>query len=182
MVIMKEVVWVFGASAAGKETFITSLLSPEINHLSRWFGWQSKKVIVCQESIEWVGLYKDDPKIAKRDKIVEKVSALIKEADIVIIKGQDVDLVAKRPAQLIELLIDYQHSVIFINVSISELMERLPQKVWWNGTDTETDTLNYLNNQLDMLAELKNNMKFTAINGNAKGNYEITELPKQLQS
>jgi predicted kinase len=181
---MKEIVWVYGPSAAGKETFVRKASQPESEDLRQKLGWGGQLVVPCGESIEWVGRrrIKDDPDVLKREQLVSVVQRVVTQADVVLIKGQDVDLVANRPNQLLAAEPTYLHKVIYLAVSVAELMQRLPSKPWWNGTDTAEDVLGWTNYQLDMLQKLDPKFALIAIDRSSSKQYEFTELPEQLQN
>ena len=181
MFYMKEIVWVYGASAAGKATFIKNVTSENSKDLQQTFDWQDKVMVACLESIEWVGKYVGDPIVKRRAGLIPRIQEIIKHADVALIKGQDVDLAADRPNQLLAAMPECRHRVIYIETNIAELMQRLPQKPWWDGTDTEKSISNWVNYELTLLQSLDPKFEFTAIDGSADNSYSLTQLPAQLQ-
>jgi hypothetical protein len=178
---MKEIVWVHGASAAGKATFIRHVTSGDSEVLRQTLGWQGKVIAACQESIEWVGKYVGDPVVERRARLISRVQEMIEHADVALIKGQSVDLVANRPNQLLAATPECRHRVIYITTSIAELMQRLPQKPWWDGTDTEKSISTWVYYELTLLQSLDPQFEFTAIDGSSGNSYSLAQLPAQLQ-
>ena len=167
---MKEVVWVFGASASGKETFIKHLLDNNPPELIKHIGWHDKTITACSESLEITGKAVD----TLREKILGKVPELLEKADVVLVKWQFVDSVAKRPQRLKELLPGVRHRVIELKVGMNELMKRLPNKAWWHdyGREKEhvTTELHWVSKYLE---DLSGEFEIVSINSNKYGNYEF---------
>src|SRR5205814_287898 len=140
-------------SATGKETFIRKVVDPKSAGIRSSLGGDDKKVVACWESIEWVGRKRDksDLLVAKRTQLVPVVQKLATQADVILIKGQDVDLLADRPNQMLNSRPGYRHKIIYIATAVGELMQRLPNKPWWDGTDTPAVTTGWVNYQLDLL-------------------------------
>ncbi len=136
---MKEVVWVYGPSAAGKESLIKFLLSNEGADLRNKLGWAAKRVAQCAESINYIAHSDDDPALEKRNEIPQAVSKLLKDADVVLIKGQTVDFDANFPKGLKEALPIAHHKIILLSVEPGELAQRLVQKKWWSGLHNPYD-------------------------------------------
>ena len=181
MLCMKEVVWVYGVSAAGKATFIKHVTNGDSEVLRQTLGWQGKVIAACQESIEWVGKYVGDPIVEHRARLIPKIQAMVEHADVVLIKGQSVDLAANRPNQLLAAVPECRHRVIYITTNIAELMQRLPKKPWWDGTDTAKSISAWVDYELTLLQRLAPKFEFTAIDSSANNGYSLTQLPVQLQ-
>ena len=47
-----KIIWVFGPSAVGKETFIKHIQSGNQSELLARLGWADKNIVVCNESID----------------------------------------------------------------------------------------------------------------------------------
>jgi hypothetical protein len=58
---MKEVVWVFGNSAAGKESFIRYITINKDARLLTSLGWQESKVTASEASMKYIGQFDGDP-------------------------------------------------------------------------------------------------------------------------
>lgn len=132
---MKEVAWVVGASAAGKETFIKKVHgNPE---LLLSLGWAGRPLTFSEASIKNIGQYKNDPVLRKRKRILVEVPALLRDADVVLIKWQIADTKALRPQRLKQLLPSVRHTLIELTAPQDELAKRIKQKPWWNNDGTE---------------------------------------------
>ncbi len=135
-VMTKEIVWVMGSSATGKETFIRSMTSDAQLDIKAPLGWSNKRVLACLDSIYAVGQFKGDPITEKRAGILHTVPALLPSADVILIKWQFVDSDANRLLDLKDLLPDARHRLVVLRSSIDTLKMRLPMKSWWNkGAD-----------------------------------------------
>ncbi len=132
------VVWIYGASAAGKETFIRKIVSDTSLKIVSALGWSNKTIIASEESLDWVGQFDGDPKIEMRKQIPDIVTENLKEKEnvIILIKGQDVDLKENLPLKLSGQLPDCIHSIVFLKADTEQLYTRVQRKVWWRREDT----------------------------------------------
>ncbi|MEO6761704.1 MAG: hypothetical protein ABI220_05035 [Candidatus Saccharimonadales bacterium] len=160
---MREIVWVFGVSASGKETFMKSLIqSPQ---LARQFGWDGRKIVICKESLVNLGSLDES-----RTSIINEVSALFGTNDVVLIKWQYGDSLLQTPQKLQEMFPNAKHSIIVMNVNDTEQVKRLRTKPWWHDMGSEIEFIaseNKLVNQ--SVAELATT--FTVIHLNASKGY-----------
>lgn len=136
---MKEVVWVYGVSAAGKETFIQKVVEEQPEDLLERLGWLCKNIIASQASLKYIGHTDNDEVVEKRQEIEEEVPRLAEDNDVVLVKGQFVDYVAKRQAKLKKLLPSLQHKIIVLEVHPDHMPERLRQKAWWTDKEDPMD-------------------------------------------
>lgn len=88
---MKELVWVFGNSAAGKETFIRNIANGKATGATEKLGWTNINVAISEASIKFIGQFNNDPITKHRDKILTEVPELLKHSDVVLIKYQSVN-------------------------------------------------------------------------------------------
>lgn len=130
---MKEVVWIFGTSASGKETLINKLVNYKPAELIGRLVWKNKKIVACKESLDLIGGELDD----LREQILEEVPKLLAKSDVVLIKWQYVDSLAKRLQRLKELLPETKHRIIELKVEVDELIKRLPNKKLWTNYGEE---------------------------------------------
>ena len=167
---MKEVVWVFGESASGKETFIKYITSAKGGGLLDQFGWKDKSIVACTESLELIG----DDLDKMRDKILEKVPTLLETSDVVLIKWQFVDTQANRLLELKENLPNALHRIIFLRVSVEEVAERLPSKKLWRHYGQE---LIFATNELPVVMKSLDSVKslfdIIAIDSSGSGHYDV---------
>jgi hypothetical protein len=162
---MAEIVWVYGASAAGKETFIHAVLAKEAVDLRQEFGWRDKAITACQESLQWIAHYPDD-QIAQHErfKLSSVIPALAEKYEVVLLKGQDIDLALGTPLLVKRSLPQSTHHIIFIDVQLDELFRRVTHKPWWSAATKRAEEEGWLEEQIDRLMEIQNQLKITAIN------------------
>lgn len=126
----KEIVWIFGQSAAGKQTFIHEVLrSPR---LCQQFGWDHIRTTLSKASIDYIGQYEGDPIRQKRSVIENEVVAALKNNDVALIKWQYEDSQTRRIQSLKDKLPDVRHRIIVLALPKDEYMKRLRSKPWWN--------------------------------------------------
>lgn len=167
----EEVVWVFGNSAAGKETFIKYVTESSDKQLYDRLGWTNKKVKVAPSSIDNIGQFLNDPITLMRDGILTETPQLLQEADVVLIKWQTVDSEADRIHKLMALLPDVLHRIILISTPRSELTKRLPNKSWWD--DDEVDAFIQEENEslVQIISDLKDKLPVIEISGSPADDY-----------
>lgn len=166
---MKEIVWVFGTSASGKETFIKHVVNDEPADLIKNLGWEDKVVSASDESLELI----DGALGELRDRIIEKIPLLLQNTDVVLIKWQYVDSAAKRPQHLKDSLPDAKHKIIELKVDRDELVLRLPRKHWWHDLGKEKESLNQ---ELGMVAaslDALPDFEKISIDSSESSNYKI---------
>ncbi|MSU76454.1 hypothetical protein EXS54_03230 [Patescibacteria group bacterium] len=175
------VVWVFGDSAAGKETFIRAIVEKNPpQQLLEHLGWQRKQIVVCKESLEYIGQFKDDPTALKREQVIPSVVKLSKANDVILIKGQIVDLEASRLQRLKRRLNKAQHEVIYIEAGTKEPYGRLPRKSYYKGTETKAEMIEWRETQIRLLNKLAS-FHFVGISGKAGEKYASVHLPTGLK-
>lgn len=175
-----EIVWVYGASAAGKATFIKSVLAGNPT-IAGEFAWEGKKVGVCQESLDWVAQYPGDV-VAESNRLRLKsiIPTLAKSYDVVLVKGQDIDLALSTPQVVRQILPQAIHRIIFIDVGLEELFQRVIHKSWWDDTIRRAEEEGWLEEQIDRLMDLRDSFEFTVIDGRATGHYEEEDLIRNI--
>ncbi|HUD06836.1 MAG TPA: hypothetical protein VMR34_03020 [Candidatus Saccharimonadales bacterium] len=166
---MKEVIWVFGASASGKETFIKHVTEDGPRKLLKRLGWENKLLACCSESLEYIG---GEPS-ASRERIMDRVPELLQSADVVFIKWQYVDSQANRPQRLKKKLPKIKHRIISLLVSPDELLERLPSKPLWHNYGKERELISI---ELPLIAQSLRELsdfKTRFISSSKSGKYEV---------
>ena len=154
---MKEIIWVFGTSAAGKETFIEKLLID--TKLQKTLGLSSKSIAVSKQSL--VNLGKLD---GSRRSIVNEVAELITLNEIVVIKWQYGDTLLHTPTTLHAMFPTFKHAVVNLSVDRDEQIRRLRTKPWWSDIGQENE---FIANELKLVEDSVENL--------GKG-FTITEL------
>lgn len=127
---MKAIVWVFGTSASGKETFISQLLKDSL--LQEALGLDVKPIAVSQQSLINLGRLDES-----RSSIVDEISELIKVNEAVVIKWQYGDTLLNTPTILQTTYPLFRHVIIKLNVDHDEQARRLRTKTWWHDTGLE---------------------------------------------
>ena len=170
-----KIIWVYGSSAAGKETFIKSVTRSDADELLQYFGWSNQPVIMCKESIDWVAQYENDPLGDKRAELLDVISHLAKQnpTAIVLVKGQDLDLKAGRLKSLKDTVLSHDHEIIFLEVGIEEIFRRLKNKQWWEESFTREMVKGWLTQQLVYLKALQKEFKITVLDARAESEYKI---------
>jgi len=174
-----EIVWVYGSSAAGKKTFILTILENKPLDLIESLGWRNKQIILCSESIEWITQYKGDPLGAKREGIPQIVVNLSNnnENSVILIKGQDLDLKNNRLLKVKAKLPGQKHRIIFLHADIDEIFKRINAKEWFDPKKETKDKLKeWLRGQIGYLQELRDDFGITVIRSNHEQNYQIINL------
>ncbi len=175
------VAWIYGASAAGKETFIRKIVSDNSLKIIDELGWSNRTIIACEESLKWVGQFDSDPKIEMRKQIPDLVTESLREKEniVLLIKGQDVDLEENLPLKLYGLLPNCIHSIVFLKADTEQLYTRGQQKIWWRPENTKETAEGWLNYQIELLKRIINKLSIRAINSNTE-DYYLVELPEKL--
>ncbi len=114
----REIVWVFGQSAAGKASFIEAATKQPA--LKRTLGWSDKTVAPCEASLSYVAQSFDDPIREKRLQILDEAPALVQNYDIVLIKWQYEDSTSGRITRLQHLLPHVYHRIILLSLPREE--------------------------------------------------------------
>lgn len=173
----KEIVWVDGLSAAGKQTFIMKVAEDRSIDLLTRFGWRDSKVAVSQMSLEIIGPLDDKAIEEKRAALEKEVVELAKDNGIILIKLQSVDVRAKRPEKLRSLLPDFKHKVIYLRVKAEDMAERLRAKPWW---DAKEDPLQWVKEEQVMVKEeldsLSQDFQVITVDANEGSDYRIISV------
>ncbi len=137
-----KIVWVFGCSASGKETFIKSMVFKKDFEIIKQLGWSAFKMIKIDESINYIKQSEDDVIGFKRVEIIDRVIEENKknEKTIILIKGQNIDFDNHLVEILKSKLADVEHEIIFLISDIKTVFERVREKKWFSKED---DDINY---------------------------------------
>jgi hypothetical protein len=177
-----EIVWIYGASGAGKETFIKKVSQEKPEKIIEQFGWEGMDIIPCGESVEWVALSDTDPKGPQREALLEAVAKLARPNSVILIKGQDLDLVTDRLRRLKNILPGAEHRIIFVDTALNELFERCEQKPWykerpWYRKPSKRKMAGWRKFQMNHLKKLASEFEIIAIDGNSGSHYEFVRFP-----
>jgi hypothetical protein len=150
-----KIIWVFGGSAAGKDTLISKLASNNLE-LRRHFQLENYHVAVLAESTRWIGQFTDDPVELKRKQFPVLLESHLRPSTAILIKGQDVDLEYMTLEKVMRKYPDAHHEIIFLSLPIDETFARCQKKPWWeNGIDSKEQLQVWLNEQVEGLLRIK---------------------------
>lgn len=127
---MKIIIWVYGTSGSGKETFIKSLLNSD--DLKKTFHLDNMSLVASKESLKNLGKLDNS-----RSSIIEEVATLIQKNDAVIIKWQYGDTILNSPEVLYRRFPTFKHTVIKLTVKNDKQVKRLKTKPWWTDNGKE---------------------------------------------
>jgi len=153
-----QVIWIFGPSAVGKETFINYIKNNQPEELLARLGWVNKNIVVCDESINWVVQGDNDENELfrkKLNKVIEKYSQ-DNTNSIILIKGQDLDFDNNTLNAVRESLLNDEHEIIFLYVDFDILYQRYVTKKWWNETMTRDVCKDWAKEQINLLIRHQN--------------------------
>ncbi len=129
---MKEIIWVFGTSASGKETFIRSLIND--GRMRKLLDLQHKTITYSKESLKNLGKL-DNSRVS----IIDNVHALLEKKEVVLIKWQYGDTLLDTPNRLYDLFPKYNFRAVILKVSLPIQIERLKTKSWWHDSGKEEE-------------------------------------------
>ncbi len=157
---MNTIVWVYGSSAAGKQTFIERFLENPISHITKAIRIENFTFLSSKESIKYIQQFEGDPISEKRIEIIDYSLATLNNNTntCIFIKGQDVDLEKKIPNLLFEKTPETRHILFFLDLPLNIIHERVRLNTWWDDEDEmggEVLLGEWLENQKRMLRELK---------------------------
>ena len=177
--MINEIVWIFGISAVGKETFIRKLVEEKPKKLINKFNWKDKNLIPIWESIEYLAHYTGDKRGDKRDEIINKVLSL-KNSGVAIIKGQDIDIANGRVQKLQEKMPKTKHRIIYLYTDLNIVYGRCKKKFWWENEKVSFDKFknSWFKYGIKLIQKLKN-FEITAID-NETDNFKEIEFPPIL--
>lgn len=171
----KEIVWIYGPSGAGKETFIKYITNNPSEDIISRLGWQDKKIGYIKESIDYIGQYFGDPIVDKRKIIVDKVKDVIENYDVILIKGQDVDFKMNILSDLRKIFPENIHRIIYLYPGFDNLYSRCLKKSWYKEEFTRDMFLDWAKGQLIKLKPFEE-LKITALDSSDK-NYKSISYP-----
>ena len=177
-----KIIWVFGPSAVGKETFIKYIQDNKPNELLTRLDWIDKKIATCRESIDWVVQADNDGNELRRknlNKIIKDYSQNNTNS-LILIKGQDLDFDNNTLNITKESLPRDEHEIIYLSVDFDILYQRFVTKKWWNETMTRDLCKDWAREQIELLTQHQNNgFKIIPLDS-AKNDYLNTNFPPVL--
>jgi len=174
-----NIIWVYGSSASGKETFIRKIINGYQLEILDYVKWGNNHIIPIWESMKYIGQDSDDPIINKRKKIIQAVKKAAEHKNgIILIKGQDADLKSNLPGILKRTLSGADHMIIFLHVDNRELLKRWRRKSWWKNEYTINTVRSWLKYQIDLLLKL-HGFKIIALDAN--NHYQLINFPPDIE-
>lgn len=145
-----KIVWVYGPSAAGKETFIVYIEKIQPKEILKRLGFNDKKLIICKESIDWVAQSKEDPKKELRKSLANIIIeySKVNSNSVILIKGQDIDFNNEHLITVKNALVEDSHEILYLYLDFQDLYSRYVQKPWWDNLKTKKVCLGSLKKQV----------------------------------
>ncbi len=127
---MKQVIWVVGTSSSGKQTFLKNVLADK--KLQEQLGLANQKITLLERSIIYPGDATMPTVVRERGLIPQDAIQLLGgDSEVVLIKWQYVDSQYMLPAKLESGILNARHSVIVLEASEADSLQRLELKDWW---------------------------------------------------
>lgn len=126
-----QIIWVFGNSAVGKQTFIEECIAG--NEIIKKLGWDSKKIGFSPTSMKILG---HDEQVERREDIISECRNVLVDGGIVLIKWQYEDSETGRISRLKQAFPNSEQKIIWVIAPSYEVQRvRLVQKPWWSDGD-----------------------------------------------
>jgi hypothetical protein len=177
-----KIIWIFGPSAAGKETFINYINDKPFELLER-LGWRGVNLVICDESLNWVVQSEDDNNEEKRKGLYEVIKKCSNnnQNSAILIKGQDLDFGNNSLIRVKESLLNDEHVIIFLYTDFEVLYGRYKNKVWWNELLTREICKNCAVKQINLLIEHQNNgFQIKSLNSSDDKKYKDIIFPPSM--
>jgi guanylate kinase len=173
---MKQVIWFFGSSAAGKKTLIDAIVkSPQV--FKTQLKLLSDNIIVCKEALEWV----TQKNHHERPNILSIAANIIKDQQdiVVLIKGQTPDLKHNLLSEFAQHLPTTEQKIVFVYTEPKEELERWEKhRAWYNPSMTEQNVISEIDYQIKLIEELKPlNIPVICVDGGYNANYRTIDYP-----
>lgn len=128
---MKQIVWIMGTSAVGKETFMHFLVEHPDDQIVSEINL-SFPLVVSEQSLKNVVHAGDSRAIGRLD-IINEVIQLTKSANTILIKWQYADSKMQIPQKLLDAYPQARHRIILLHIQSDLLDKRLGSRTWWNS-------------------------------------------------
>ncbi len=175
-----EITWVFGPSAAGKETFIKYIYNNKPVEILNRLGWENRDIIICNESIDWVVQDENDGNREFRknlNKIIRKYSKNNSNS-VILVKGQDLDFHNNHLNNVRNSLPNDKHKIIFLYTDFNVLYNRYKNKKWWDKSMTAEVWKDWAREQIDFLKSCqKEGFQIRTLNSDDHKKYLDIDFP-----
>jgi len=175
-----QIAWIYGPSAAGKETFINHITVKKPRELLEKLRWWRRPIIVCRESLDWVVQAVGDGNEQKRKGLVEIIKRYDREhsGTIILVKGQDLDFENRTHIDLKDALPKAEHNIIYLITSLEEMFERLRIKPWWTEDITPLDCYQWARSQTKLVLKAKSvGFEVTTLDSSENLDYPLLTFP-----
>ena len=172
---MNKIVWVFGCSASGKETFIKEVIKG--NEITKELDWNNMKIIPINGSVEFIKQSEEDPIEFKRLELVE-IAALENQQNpnsIILLKGQNYDFKHNLVGLLKEKTPNAMHMIIFLHTDLNTCFNRMKQKNWY--VEEEDGNIDEMKNHMIESADLVLSLGLPITSIDTTNGYTITNFP-----
>lgn len=177
-----KIVWVYGASAAGKETFIRYLEDNQPEEILKRLHFNNKKIIVCKESLDWVAQSSNDPKKDLRKGLAAVINNYSREnsGSVILVKGQDDDFDNKHLTTVEAALPEDSHEILYLYTNFQDLYDRYIQKPWWDESMSKEVCRDWLEEQVKMIkTHASRGFRVSAVDSGTQ-KYEDANFPPRL--
>lgn len=173
-----KVIWVFGPSASGKETFIKEVISNKELNIIKELKWTGKQILKIDESINYIKQYDNDQIGDKRVEIINKVIEINKNNSnsIILIKGQNIDIMNNLIELLKNKLPNVEYQIIYLFSDLNTIFERAKKKPWFTIEDDNIDDWYiHLVESADIIRQIK---EIEIISIDTTNGYKISTFPE----
>lgn len=176
---MNKVIWVFGCSASGKETFIKNILKKEAFGIEHVLKIDTNRAYIVKPSIQLISKCSKDNINYQRNLIIDEIIKLNNKFDdsFFLIKGQNFDIRNNIVEKLTNKLPDIEYEIVFLNANVKVLIDRVKRKDWFDETRGFREYIESIDRTLGYMKNL-NNYKITYID--STNEYKVIEKPKLL--
>lgn len=173
---MKEVIWFFGSSTAGKKTLIEKVLATPDSFRNK-LGIETKIIKANKESLMWVSKKNH----AERPGLVDILKEDFKnESDVaVLVKGQSSDLKNELLNKLATYTPEIKQKIIFVYTEPHEALERIKEhRTWYTPDMTEDYVFQEIRYQLKFLRKLEQQgVSIICVDSSGDAGYRIIDFP-----
>lgn len=178
---MKEVIWFFGSSTAGKKTLITKILEDPDKFRGN-LDITNEYIKANKEALELVTKKNHIERLGLIDKIREDLG---EDIDVtILVKGQAFDLKNDLINKLADAISGIKQRIIFVYTDPQEELGRIKMhRAWYTPDITEKYVIEEVNYQLSFLEQYKvQGIPIICVDGGSRGQYRIISLPRIIKA
>ena len=172
---MKEIIWVFGVSAVGKEAFCRYITNNPTSELLSKINIASKRIAVSEISTRATGKFTGDPLVRERENIPKEVSNLLNDHDVVFIKWQYTDTTEGIFKEVEEVNPSTIVKIVLLQASEDIIASRLLSKEWWQNENSQEDPMQNVLDEQELVQEQlsKLNNKYSVVTLHSDTNFNF---------